>query len=286
MKHYSFFVAAFAALAMLVSCNKESKDGPSVPGSVNEPAVSVVYSFPEGSGIVRSVEFSDGLYVARLDPATRAGSAAPVFVSGTYTYSKMDRTYTMQGFGSMSVDDMDDDGNAEVTLRINYEGVRTQSSSATVTTTEAQDSNAGVCGAWSVRSTLVSASKGSLAASHQFDGCMPAAMVEYFSRKGFDMSAAARVGDLALYAVEKVAFTPEGTFVICFGEAEPYVGVWSWKDSRNGLFSYDLTVSGKNGIILARKSQGTLKQDGDNLLLAVSAYYGGMDLSATLTLVR
>ena len=284
MKKFLTYFAAVAAIIAAVSC---SKDRGADEGNVAQDATrsSVVYEFPEGSGRVRSIEATDdGLYVACLETETRASGTVFVFKTGSYTYSKSERVYEFHGLGKMTVGETAADGTCDATIRLGLE--ETQTATATVRRTEASGSDNSVCGTWKVQGVLVSVSRGELVVSHQFNLCSFAAMIEYFTNKGFDLSAAGKLGDLVDDAVEKLAFTTDGTFVVAFGEADPYVGTWAWKNAGNGTFAYDLSVSNGGGILIARKGQGTITVGEDSLEVGLSSYYGGMDFSVKFTLVR
>ena len=248
MKKNLFYLAALLVGAVsLTACSSSDDDGGqsglSRPVNADNARRIVLAGNPGG---LREVDFGSGRdAVLTLSgpqpapaafPAARTSGPAPDYLIAKYT--KSGNTYTIEGFGTLTV--IAENGN-RLTVEVKRNGgtaeqVEGTQQAVTVTDSKAAD----FCRSWEVATTEFkyteydAAGNSKRPVSGHFTGCNLTEMGQWLKdTHGVDIMAELA----AKNAVERVVVTTAGTYALKFTNTES-VGTWSWTDVTAGKLRY------------------------------------------------
>lgn len=202
--------------------------------------------------IVKSIEFTESGYAIITKESTKADSDVTTTVT-TYTFAA--GVYKVAGFGDIKID------GAKITITAasgNDAPAEDVEVEATVTTPSAANSD--FYSSWKIYSTNVVVNGEGVKVDHIFEGSKAASLYEmakYINEKKQVIEA----DDFKGYVIESVTLTKNGTFLVKFQGADPYVGDFSLSGNK---FSYKLDVEGN--FALNAEANGTINIDKDSNL--------------------
>ena len=237
MKLYSkiLFVAAAMCAVTLVSCNKE-KGGETEEAEFKAPefvdaAKKIVVSdvVPTAEKQVKEIEFTEGGYAIITYVKTKADTEEEVEV---LPYTVQNSEYNIPGFGKVKIE-----GN---NVTITTDAGATVTVTATVTDTETPQEGTtefNLYRAWVLYDLKVSVSGGDLKTGVGKLFTYPVTMAKIDSWLKEQKVSVPDDVTITDYDVKDISFTKEGTILVNFSKADPFVGVFKLNGKN---FHYDL----------------------------------------------
>lgn len=254
MKKISLFAAMITILLAAAACNKGTQGYSPSPTKLDTPekALSAKKLVLDDNQLeIVSIEFTEGgrYIITKAVPVKSAANY--IYITGTYTANG--NTYTLNDFGTVTVD-----SNA-VTINVTQGDDAGESlnvpavSSAPLPET---DLFVTLARTWKIDFIRISVNlNGSAVTVTKPGGDLPA-LAQELSAKGVEIDQSKVAG----YIVDDVIFTRAKTFAVEFSEQDPLVGEFALDE--DGLFNYEFNGSAGNSIISA-KADGSVKWDAE-----------------------
>ena len=272
MKLYfkTILVVAALATAVFVSCNKNNDPYGDDDNYVAQPVVTPTYAdhavvvdlsatpvTTKNGDKIKSIEFTESGYaiitkgsVAHAAPSamTKASDSEETTTVTTYTFSN--GVYDVLGFGKVEIKG----ATVTITATGSGEAAPSEDYSGAAEVTSGNGNN-DLYSSWKIYSTNVTVKGSGISVDHIFEGTKAASLYEmanYINEKKHGIEA----DDFKDYDIESVTLTKNGTFMVKFKKAKPYVGEFKLTGKT---FSYKLNVEGN--FALNAEADGSVEID-------------------------
>ena len=226
------------------SCGSDDDDAPAIV-THDVTLVDTLYRI-NGTSEFTSIEFTEsGLYVITkagesanakgwgkfvkskaMSGLTRSESDSDKYIHGKYT--KADNVYTLEGFGTITVEK---DGDIYVSLKIQPIGKEAYTLSAQpVKKVEDSDITNKLCHAWKFEDCRIKVNKG--------DSLLIDTIVYNTSKIYPILDSLYNANNKPGSDLEEIIFTKSGTYIVEYADNTLAVSQWKWKDEKKGIITY------------------------------------------------
>ena len=226
------------------SCGSDDDDAPAIV-TPDVTLVDTLYRI-NGTSEFTSIEFTEsGLYVITkagessnakgwgkfvkskaISGLTRSESDSDKYIHGKYT--KADNVYTLEGFGTITVEK---DGDIYVSLKIQPIGKEAYTLSAQpVKKVEDSDINNKLCHAWKFEKCKLVVSEG--------DSVLVDTIATKISKIYEILDSVYHENNDTYVDLEEIIYTKSGTYIATYSDNTIKVSQWKWKDEKKGIITY------------------------------------------------